>query len=103
MNLPGITPNSIPPELLTQQTLVQPAIGAQNPGTFSALVSELLSSTQQETAKVDNEVDRLMTGETSNFHEVSLAVARADLSFRFMMQIRDQLVSTYREVMRMQI
>lgn len=99
----NIVQSPLPPEFLTQQTLVQPQSVGESPGTFSALVSELLSNTQQEQVKVDREVERLMTGETNNFHEVSLAVARADLSFRFLMQIRDQLVGTYREVMRMQV
>lgn len=99
----NIVQSPLPPEFLNQQSFVQPQPAAESSGTFSALVSELLSSTQQEHVKVDREVERLMTGETSNFHEVSLAVARADLSFRFLMQIRDQLVGTYREVMRMQV
>jgi flagellar hook-basal body complex protein FliE len=99
----NIVQSPLPPEFLTQQTIVQPQPAGESSGTFSALVSELLSSTQHEQVKVDREVERLMTGETSNFHEVSLAVARADLSFRFLMQIRDQLVGTYREVMRMQV
>ena len=103
MSLSNITPSQLSPELLTPQTPAMPAVTGENPGTFSALVAELLSSTQKEQSSVDHEVDRLMTGETSNFHEVSLAVARADLSFRFMMQIRDQLVSNFREVMRMQV
>lgn len=98
-----IVQSPLPPEFLTLQTSVPPQASGESAGTFSALVSELLSSTQQEHVKVDREVERLMTGETSNFHEVSLAVARADLSFRFLMQIRDQLVGTYREVMRMQV
>jgi len=110
MNVPAIPPNAIPPntlngvppQLLTQQTLAMPETG-DSMGTFSALVTDMLKNTQKEQQQVDLEANRLMTGEASSFHEVSLAVARADISFRFMMEVRDQLVGAYREVMRMQV
>lgn len=72
-------------------------------GHFASLVEGLLESTELEQDQVGTEVQKILTGETSSLHEVSLAVANADLSFRFMMQLRDQLIQTYREVIRMQV
>ena len=70
---------------------------------FAGLVEDLLVNTELEQDQVGTEVQKVLTGETSSMHEVSLAVANADLSFRFMMQLRDQLIQTYREVIRMQV
>lgn len=100
MNLTPI--NSIPNPLLTQQTVVA-GTEPRAPGAFSAIIAEALQSTNNEQAAVDEHASRLMTGEASNFHELSLAVARADLAFQFTMAVRDQLVGAYREVMKMQV
>jgi flagellar hook-basal body complex protein FliE len=102
MNIANLQPSDLPQALLTQQTFAAPT-GTENPGSFSAIVSDLLKSTNDEQSQVSVAAGELLTGETSNFHEVSLAVARADISFRFMMEVRDQLVGAYREVMRMQV
>ncbi len=102
MNIPGIQTPNLPQELLTQQTFAAPT-PTEAPGSFAALVADLLNTANVEQGQVSDEVERMVTGETSNFHEISLAVARADISFRFMMEVRDQLVGAYREVMRMQV
>ncbi len=70
---------------------------------FASLVEGLLENVEQEQDQIGTEIQKVLTGETTNLHEVSLAVANADLSFRFMMQLRDQLIQTYREVIRMQV
>jgi flagellar hook-basal body complex protein FliE len=44
-----------------------------------------------------------MTGQTSNLHEVIVAMSEADLSFRLMMQVRNKLLEAYKEIMRMQV
>lgn len=102
MNIPSIQPPDLSQALSTQQTIAAPT-GTESPGSFSSLVSDFLKTTNLEQTQVSTEAGQLLTGETSNFHDVSLAVARADISFRFMMEVRDQLVGAYREVMRMQI
>ncbi|MEZ6064730.1 MAG: flagellar hook-basal body complex protein FliE [Planctomycetaceae bacterium] len=52
--------------------------------------------------RIGTEVERLVTGETDNIHDLVVSVARADIAFRFL-EVRDQLISSYQEVMRMQI
>lgn len=84
-----------------------PAARIESPETegssFAGLVEELLVNTELDQDQVGTEVQKIITGEATSMHEVSLAVANADLSFRFMMQLRDQLIQTYREVIRMQV
>ena len=75
----------------------------ESPESFSSLVADMLNSAELDQDQVSHQIQRVITGETSNIHDVSLAIARADLSFRFLMQIRDQLIGAYREVMRMQV
>ena len=48
-------------------------------------------------------VQGLVSGEQAGLHETLLALEKADLSFRLMMQIRSKIVEAYREVMRTQV
>ena len=70
---------------------------------FSQVIGELLNGSEVRQQDVEQQLNQILTGDSSGFHDVSIAVAKADLAFRFVMQIRDQLIGTYREVMRMQI
>jgi flagellar hook-basal body complex protein FliE len=61
-------------------------------------------------AKVDNfqqnaqaSVDRFLSGESEELHQVALAAQRAELSFEMFMQVRNKVVAAYQEVMRMQV
>jgi len=80
----------------------QPASKGNGPA-FSQVIGELLNSSEVRQQDVELQLNQILTGDSSGFHDVSIAVAKADLAFRFVMQIRDQLIGTYREVMRMQI
>lgn len=45
----------------------------------------------------------LITGKVQDMHEVAAQLKRADLTFRFSLQVRDRLIDAYREVMRMSV
>ena len=59
------------------------------------------TNAQQVSAK--DSVEQLITGETDSIHDVVLTASRADLAFRLMMEIRNRLIASYQEVMRMQV
>jgi flagellar hook-basal body complex protein FliE len=59
-----------------------------------------VNSTQQDAEKA---VEALLTGQTDNLSEVMIAVEKADLAFRTLMQMRNKLVEAYEEVSRMRI
>lgn len=48
-------------------------------------------------------VERLLTGEIKDVHDVMIAVQKAGTSFELMMEIRNKMIDAYREVMRMQV
>ena len=70
---------------------------------FSSLISELVQETNSQQQAVGGELEKLIAGESTSMHDLVLTAAKADLSFRFLMEIRDRLISSYQEVMRMQV
>jgi flagellar hook-basal body complex protein FliE len=51
----------------------------------------------------DELVEKVVSGEITEFHEIAAQIKQADLSFKFAMSVRNKLVDAYREVMRMNV
>lgn len=76
--------------------------GAQKAGGFSALVEDFVQSTNEAQVSSDQAIEDLVTGKTDNVQQVVLAVANAEMSFQLFMEIRNKLVDSYNDLMRMQ-
>jgi flagellar hook-basal body complex protein FliE len=70
--------------------------------TFGSLVDHFINSTNRDQVASDQAVAQMVTGKTDNIQQVVLAVAKAELSFQLFMEIRNQLIDSYSELMRMQ-
>jgi flagellar hook-basal body complex protein FliE len=81
-----------------------PARGkAAGGGSFGQLVEKAVTETERLQDTADGMVKSLAKGEITDVHEVMLAMSRADLSFRMMLEVRNKLLDAYQEVMRMQV
>ncbi|WP_437226279.1 flagellar hook-basal body complex protein FliE [Planctomicrobium sp. SH661] len=70
---------------------------------FSQLMSQMLSEVDQSQQVVTQDMNKLLTGEVENIHDVAINVAKADVAFRLVMEVRDKLIAAYQDVMRMQV
>ena len=69
---------------------------------FSKLVSGFVDETNKAQLGSDQAIDDLITGKTDNVQQVVMAVANAEMSFQLFMEIRNKLIDSYNELMRMQ-
>ncbi len=70
---------------------------------FADMVKGLIKDTDEQQIQAQDGVRQLVTGEAESIHDVVLTTSRADLAFRLMMEIRNRLIASYQEVMRMQV
>ena len=70
---------------------------------FKNVLNDYLKETNEMQNNADASLQKLVTGETDNVHEVMLAMSKADVSFRMMVEVRNKLVEAYQEVMRMPV
>jgi len=70
---------------------------------FSRLASRLIQDVNGTQLAADKAIKEFATGETDNVHDVVLSMAKADLEFRFLLEIRNRLIDAYQELMRMQV
>jgi flagellar hook-basal body complex protein FliE len=70
---------------------------------FADVVSRFIGDANAQQLQLDQVTERFATGQTDNVHEVVVAAAKADLSFRLVLEIRNRLIESYQEIMRMQM
>ncbi|MFA6302467.1 MAG: flagellar hook-basal body complex protein FliE [Legionella sp.] len=70
---------------------------------FSALLVDKLITTNHQLIKADQSLTQLATGQTENLHQTMLNLEQAKLSFQYIEQIRNRLMTAYQELLREQI
>ena len=62
----------------------------------------MLGEVNQQQVDADNALQDLVSGKTDSVQDVVLTMAKADLSFRMVLEIRNQVLDAYKEIQRMQ-
>jgi flagellar hook-basal body complex protein FliE len=76
--------------------------GPAEPGkAFGDFLKDALGEVNKMQVEAEHAVEDLASGKTEDIARVMLAVAKADLAFETMMQIRNKLLDAYQEMMRM--
>jgi flagellar hook-basal body complex protein FliE len=79
-----------------------PVSGASS-GSFSNVLENAVSEINQKMQAADTAKTSLLTGETSNVHQAMIAVQESNVAFSLMVEVRNKLVDSYQELMRMQV
>jgi flagellar hook-basal body complex protein FliE len=69
-------------------------------GVFGSVVQNFIQDTNNQQMIADQQVELLATGQSDSVHETMLALAKADLSLRVFMEVRNKVIEAYQEVMR---
>jgi flagellar hook-basal body complex protein FliE len=101
MDVSKISPSLLSPTASLSDAKPTTATSAldQVTGSFQKTLDAL--SAQQQNS--DSLMAQLAAGENVDVHQVMMASAETDVNFRIAMAIRDQLVQTYQEMMRMSV
>jgi flagellar hook-basal body complex protein FliE len=92
------------PKLQVPEVRVPPSQGDGKGGTgFGAILKDAISAANELQKQSDQEIQKLMTGESQDLHNTVIAMQKADLSFQMMMQVRNKIIQAYQEIMRMQV
>jgi flagellar hook-basal body complex protein FliE len=76
---------------------------SQTQKSFSDFLNSTLDQVNNAQNAGDTAITKLNTGEAKNLHEVMIAVEKADISLRMLVQMRNKALQAYDEIMRMQI
>ena len=97
-----VNPIKIPGE--TEFSMKTGALRAEktsNTPPFSEVLKSGILKVNQLQIEADNMTNRLALGELEDISQVSIAVEKAELALRLMVQIRDKMVDAYNQISRM--
>ncbi|MCG8673549.1 MAG: flagellar hook-basal body complex protein FliE [Pseudomonadales bacterium] len=76
---------------------------AKSSSNFDNWLSSQISQVNENISAAETSVQKLAIGETDNLHQVMIAISRAQTSFDLMVQVRNRLVESSQELLRMSI
>jgi len=65
--------------------------------------SDLLHEASEQQKKAGAAAERFITSGEGELHQVQLQMAKADITFRFLLEVRNKLTEAYQEVSRMSV
>lgn len=75
----------------------------RQPSSLFEAVSDQIATTDQRIHAAGESVRQLAAGEVEDLHRVMLDLEKAKLSMSLVVQVRNRLLESYQEVMRMQL
>jgi flagellar hook-basal body complex protein FliE len=95
LELKALTPNSDAP-----LSIAGP--GASGAG-FESLLGNFAGDVAQKQAAATDAVSGLLSGKNVSLHQAMISMEEANISFQMMVEVRNKLLDSYQELMRMQI
>jgi flagellar hook-basal body complex protein FliE len=90
-------------ELKTLSPGTDSASAVKPVGSFQNLLGNLVSDVTQKQAVANDTVSDLMSGKNVSLHQAMISMEEASVSFQLMVEVRNKLLDSYQELMRMQV
>jgi flagellar hook-basal body complex protein FliE len=106
---PGGMPGVQPPKIGTDElqnlgsvSVHQPQ-GVQPGRSFSDFLGQMVQDVSAKQANAAGAVQGVLTGQNVPLHQAMIAMEEASVSFQLMVEVRNKLLESYQEMMRMQV
>ena len=70
---------------------------------FKSTLNEFLQDVNEIQKDADSATESFLNGEVTDIHQVTIAAQKARVSLELLLNIRNKLLESYQEIMRMQI
>ena len=77
--------------------------GGDGVDAFSDVLGKMVKEVNAKQAAAATSVEGSMTGENVPLHQTMLAIEEASVAFQLMVEVRNKLLESYQELMRMQV
>jgi len=104
--LPGVTqPDGLSPVAapITPKTAAAPGADVVQPGGFGQLFDNLVSAVDAKQTEATQLSRKVLLGQNDQLHQSVIAMQEASVAFSLMVQVRNKLVDSYQELMRMPV
>lgn len=82
----------------------RPIVGGDTTvGSFSNFLKRAVNEVNDKMQLGEMEKQKVLSGESTNLHQAIIATQEASVAFSLMIEVRNKLVESYQELMRMQV
>ncbi len=74
----------------------------ENDGSFGKVLSNKIEEINKLKSDADDAIQKVEFSDSGSIHEAIIAMEKASISFKTMLQVRNKMLEAYQEVMRMQ-
>ncbi|RZB34904.1 MAG: flagellar hook-basal body complex protein FliE [Desulfobacteraceae bacterium Eth-SRB1] len=75
----------------------------ENDGSFSNVLKDKIGEINKLQLDADAAIAKVELSDSGSIHEAMIAMEKASISFKTMLQVRNKMLEAYQEVMRMQV
>ena len=88
----------------TEKKAVSSKVSGVQPGeNFSDLLKNALNSVNDAQSEAAGALEQVLSGDSKDIHETMVALQKADVSLKMMLEVRNKILEAYQEVMRTQM
>ena len=100
-----ITINTQPQELIlpSLNAAPKPGAGSVSGDTFKDTLKQFVESVNNLQSQASDTETKFLKGEITDVHQVMIAVEEASVAFELLMEIRNKLLDSYQQIIRMPI
>ncbi len=89
--------------LVPQQLTPATSETAKAQTSFGSILNGMISNAEQQQQNTDLAIQQLHSGGEKNLHEAMITMEQADISLRYLVQVRNKALEAYQEIMRIQV
>ncbi len=90
-------------ELSSAAQGLQTSPAAASKGSFSDVLSNMVREVNTKQQVANQSVNSMLSGQNVPLHQTMISMEEAQVSFQLMVEVRNKLLESYQEIMRMQI
>jgi flagellar hook-basal body complex protein FliE len=99
---PAISPSDL--AKLDSAPSIQPfAPASSSTGSFENYLGNLVGDVSQKQTAANDSVNALLSGQNVSLHQTMISMEEASVSFQMMVEVRNKLLDSYQEIMKMQV
>jgi len=83
--------------------LASPGVSSSSGASFSNVLGGFVQEVSDKQAAASDAVTGLLSGKNVSLHQTMISMEEASVSFQLMVEVRNRLLESYQELMRMQV
>ncbi len=92
-----------PQELIQRENKLQKSVKEEKTRDFGSTIKDFITTVDEKAKVASGMAQDVIQGKSGNLHEAMAALEESGLSFKLMVEIRNKLLESYKEIERMSV